>query len=186
MSDSANPSIGLDEAVTFATPTASVKETSNVAPNYVDKVTADEFPAGDTVTAQECDANVTSANLATNCDSATQITGTAGTTGKVTFTAAGVEVLIGSAYGTRHRQCRRNLPRGWIVRHRHQRFDQRCLCRGPDWPGFVSAWGHSGATRTGYAAKGLWGWPHPASRLLRPPVADGNSKTIAVTGKAFP
>ena len=86
--------------MTFATPTASVRETSNVAPNYVDKVTADEFPAGDTVTAQECDANVTSANLAANCDSATQITGTAGTTGKVTFTPAGVEVLIGSAYGT--------------------------------------------------------------------------------------
>ena len=100
VSDSANLSIGLDEAVTFATPTASVRETSNVAPNYVDKVTADEFPAGDTVTAQECDANVTSANLATNCDSATQITGTAGTTGKVIFTPAGVEVLIGSAYGT--------------------------------------------------------------------------------------
>ncbi len=45
VSDSGNPSIGLDEAVTFATPTASVRETSNVAPNYVDKVTADEFPA---------------------------------------------------------------------------------------------------------------------------------------------
>ena len=39
---------------------------------------------------------------------------------------------------------------------------------------------------TGYAAKGLSGWPHPALRLLRPPVADGNGKTIAVTGKAFP
>ena len=98
MSDSTNPSIGLDEAVTFATPTATVKEASNVAPNYVDKVTAANSPAGDTVTAQECDGNVTSANLGTNCDSATQITGTAGTNGKVTFTAAGVKVLVGSAY----------------------------------------------------------------------------------------
>ena len=44
--------------------------------------------------------NVTSANLATNCDSATQITGTVGTNGKVTFTFAGVTVLVGSAYGT--------------------------------------------------------------------------------------
>jgi hypothetical protein len=98
VSDSTNPSVGIDEAVTFATPTATVKEASNVAPNYVDRVTAAEFPAGDTVTAQECDGNVTSANLATHCDSTTQITGTAGTNGKVTFTAAGVEVLIGSSY----------------------------------------------------------------------------------------
>ena len=66
----------LDVAVTFAVPTATLKETSNVAPNYVDKVTATEFPVGDTVTAQECDGNVTSANMATHCDSATQITGT--------------------------------------------------------------------------------------------------------------
>jgi hypothetical protein len=75
-----------------------VKEASNVAPNYVDKVTAAEFAAGDTVTAQECDANVTSSTVGTHCDSATEITGTAGSNGKVTFTAAGVEVLVGSAY----------------------------------------------------------------------------------------
>ena len=100
MSDSTNPSIGLDEAVTFATPTASVKEASNVQPNYVDKVTAEKFPVGDTVTAQECDGNVTSANLATNCDSATQITGTVQASGGVLFSASGVKVLIGSAYGT--------------------------------------------------------------------------------------
>ena len=98
VSDSTNPSVGLDEAVTFATPTATVKEASSVAPNYVDKVTAAEFAAGDTVTAQECDANVTSSTVGTHCDSATEITGTAGSNGKVTFTAAGVEVLVGSAY----------------------------------------------------------------------------------------
>jgi hypothetical protein len=98
VSDSTNPSIGIDEAVTFAVPTATVKEASNVQPNYVDRVTAAEFPAGDTVTAQECDGNVTSANLVTHCDSATQITGTAGTNGKVTFTAAGVTIVVGSAY----------------------------------------------------------------------------------------
>ena len=40
VSDSGNPGIGLDVAVTFATPTVSVKEASNVEPNYVDKVTA--------------------------------------------------------------------------------------------------------------------------------------------------
>ena len=98
VSDSTNPSVGLDEAVTFATPTATVKEASNVAPNYVDKVTAAEFPAGDTVTAQECDASVTSGTVGTNCDGATEITGTAGSNGKVTFTSAGVTVLVGNSY----------------------------------------------------------------------------------------
>ena len=52
VSDSGNTSVGLDEGVTFAVPTASLKESSNVAPNYVDKVTAGEFPVGDTVTAK--------------------------------------------------------------------------------------------------------------------------------------
>jgi hypothetical protein len=98
VSDSDNPSIGLSVDVTFATPTATLKASSNVKPNFVDKVTAGNFPAGDTVTAQECDANVTSANVATNCDSATQISGTASSKGAVTFTAAGITVLVGSAY----------------------------------------------------------------------------------------
>ena len=61
-------------------------------------MTATKFPVGDTVTAQECDTNVTSANLATHCDSATQITGTVGANGRVTFTPTGVTVLVGSAY----------------------------------------------------------------------------------------
>jgi len=96
LTDANNSAIGVSVAVTFATPTATVRESSNVAANYVDKVTAGEFPAGDTVTAQECDANVNAANLAAHCDSATQISGTGGV--KVAFTAAGVTVLVGGAY----------------------------------------------------------------------------------------
>ncbi len=98
VSDAASPSIGLAVAVTFAVPTATLKESSDVSANYVDKVTAGEFPIGATVTAQECDPNVTSANLAMNCDGATQISGTVGSNGKVAFTAAGVMILVGSAY----------------------------------------------------------------------------------------
>jgi hypothetical protein len=98
VSDSANPSVGLEKAVTFAAPTASARETSNVQPNYVDKVTATDFPVGDTVTAQECDGAVTSANLASHCDSATRITGTVSAKGTVTFTSAGVTILIGTSY----------------------------------------------------------------------------------------
>ena len=169
VSDSGNPGIGLDEAVTFATPTASVRETSNVAPNYVDKVTADEFPAGDTVTAQECDANVTSANLATNCDSATQITGTAGTTGKVTFTPAGVRFSSGVRTAPtaptvpaepaprvdRATSSSTIRPAAPMSRSRLAWLRERVEPQRSNW--------------TGYAAKGLSGWPHPASRLLRPP-----------------
>ena len=99
MSDSANPGIGLSVAVTFAVPTATVKEASNVPANYVDRVTAGKFPVGDTVTAQECDPNVNLSQLwLPTVIAATQISGTVGTSGKVTFTAAGVTILVGSAY----------------------------------------------------------------------------------------
>ena len=95
VTDSANPSIGLGETFSFAVPTVTLKETSDVAPNYADKVTAAKFPAGDTVTAQECDGAVTSANMATHCDSATQITGTVQPSGGVLFSPTGVTVKVG-------------------------------------------------------------------------------------------
>ena len=98
VTDSNNAAIGFEVAVTFATPTATVAKASNVAANYVDTVTAKSFPIGDTVTAQECDSNVTAANLATNCDGTTQIVGTVGSTGVVTFTATGVTIHVGSAF----------------------------------------------------------------------------------------
>jgi hypothetical protein len=98
VTDSNNAAIGFEVAVTFATPTATVAKSSNVPANYVDTVTAKSFPIGDTVTAQECDSNVTAANLGTNCDSATQITGTVGSTGTVTFTPTGVTIRVGSSY----------------------------------------------------------------------------------------
>ena len=75
-----------------------LKEASNVPPNYVDRVTATKFPVGDTVTAEECDSTVTSANLATHCDNATQITGTVSAAGGVAFSPTGVTVLVGGAY----------------------------------------------------------------------------------------
>ena len=98
VSDSANPSVGVAEAVSFATPTATASAVSNVAANALDKVTTGSFPIGDTVTAQECDSSVTASNVATNCDSATQITGTAGPSGKVAFTPNGVTIRVGSSY----------------------------------------------------------------------------------------
>ena len=67
--------------------------------NYVDAVKAAGFPIGDTVTAEECDQNVTLATVASDCDSATQISGTAGGTGKVAFSPSnGVKLLVGGAF----------------------------------------------------------------------------------------
>jgi hypothetical protein len=96
--DTSNPTIGLEQTITFAAPAVVVHETTHVPANYLDKVTAANFPVGDTVTAQECDSSVTAANAGTNCDTATQISGTVAATGKVTFNAVGVKILVGSAY----------------------------------------------------------------------------------------
>jgi hypothetical protein len=98
--DSGNAAIGFEVGVTFAAPTASVHLATMVPPNYVDHVAAGSFPIGDTVTAQECDSSVNASNVATNCDGSTQITGTVGSNGVVTFTSTGVTIHIGSAYGT--------------------------------------------------------------------------------------
>ena len=96
--DQGNPSVGLGEAVTFASPTGTVAATANIQPNTLDKVTAGMFPNGDTVTAEECDNAVTPANVGTNCDVFTEISGTAGPSGKVAFNAVGVTVKVGAAY----------------------------------------------------------------------------------------
>ena len=62
-------------------------------------MTAADFPAGDTVTARECDSHVNPAtNLSTRCDSKTAITGHVASTGKVTFSPIGVTVQVGSKF----------------------------------------------------------------------------------------
>jgi hypothetical protein len=83
----------------FTAPSSSLKESSAVPANYVDKVTAAHFPAGDTVTAQECDSSVNPAtNLSTDCDSDTAISGHVGSNGKVKFRPTGITVLVGSSF----------------------------------------------------------------------------------------
>ncbi len=86
-------------ALSFKVPKATLTNSTAVASNYVDDVTATHFPIGDTVTAQECDSSVNPAtNLATNCDTAKIISGTVGSTGTVTFSPAGVKVKVGAGY----------------------------------------------------------------------------------------
>lgn len=83
----------------FTLPSASVTEATGVAKNYVDDVTAIDFPVGDTVTARECDTSVNPAtNLATNCDTAKMISGTVGPSGSVLFSPAGVKIRVGAGY----------------------------------------------------------------------------------------
>jgi hypothetical protein len=86
-------------ALAFVKATATAKATKSVKANTVDAIKAAGFPAGDAVTAEECDSGaVPGSNLATNCDQATVITGVASSKGKVGFSAKGVVIKVGSAY----------------------------------------------------------------------------------------
>ena len=97
VTDTQNPSIGLELAVSFATPAAFLHKTTSVPANYIDSVKGAYFPIGDTITATECESGVTPANMATNCDSATQVSATTAANGKVVF-SSGVPVRDGSSY----------------------------------------------------------------------------------------
>ena len=61
----------------MATPSVKVSKTTGVLGNYAETVTAKGFPIGDTIHAVECDSSATTANLGTNCDDETQISGSA-------------------------------------------------------------------------------------------------------------
>ena len=99
VTDSNNAAIGVSVAVGFASPpTLSLKETAGVLGNYVDTVKAAGFPIGDTVVAQECDSNVSPTTVTSDCDAATQISGTASARGAVTFSPTGVKLLVGGAF----------------------------------------------------------------------------------------
>ena len=83
----------------FKVPEITVKETDSVVGNSSHPVKVKGFPIGDTVVAQECDRTVRVPNtVATHCDPATQITGTAGARGRVTFTPSQLKILVGTAY----------------------------------------------------------------------------------------
>jgi len=99
ITDLDNAAIGLSSPLVFATPTATVKKTADVAQGYVDTIKAGALPIGDTITAQECDPSVSPASdLDTHCDVSTQISGTVASNGKVTFSPAGVTVEVGGGY----------------------------------------------------------------------------------------
>ena len=90
---------GASAALIFKPPSATLKATSNVVANNVDKVTAAYFPTGDTVIAEECDSSVmVPTTLSSNCNPSTKVTGTTNAKGKVTFSSAGVIVVDGGSY----------------------------------------------------------------------------------------
>jgi len=98
VSDATNGAIGLNHSISLVSPTAIVRVTTNVKSNYVDAIKATGFPIGDTITAQQCDSTVNpSTTLATNCDTATTLSGKAASSGAVAF-PTGLTVKIGSGY----------------------------------------------------------------------------------------
>ena len=90
-----------DVTLSFAVPSVKVSKATGVLGNYVEKLTAKDFPIGDTIDAVECDSSVTTANLGQNCDNGTLISGSASAAGGVTSTAwssAGLTMLVDGAY----------------------------------------------------------------------------------------
>ncbi len=99
VTDSSNPAIGLDVAVTFDSPTVLLKRTTGLKANSIDSVKATGFPIGDSVVARECDGKVkVPATISTHCDAATEIAGTVAGNGQVAFSPTGVKILVGGAY----------------------------------------------------------------------------------------
>jgi hypothetical protein len=83
----------------FRVPEVTVRKTDDVVGNSSDTVKAKGFPIGDTVVAQECDRTVrVPSTVATHCDASTQISGTAGPNGRVSFSPTGLKILVGTAY----------------------------------------------------------------------------------------
>ena len=83
----------------FTAPSSSLKRSTAVPANYLEKITASYFPIGDSVIVLECDSSVNpGTNLSTDCDSATAISGTVASTGKVVFTPTGMNVKVGKNY----------------------------------------------------------------------------------------
>ncbi len=147
--------------VTFAVPTVTVRKSAAVLGNYVDAVTAKNFPVGDTVTAWECDGAATTATASSDCDGSSAIEGTAGTNGSVTFSPAGITMRIGAAYGDpASGACN---PGG------------TCLVVAADQGNPAVA-----------AVSGSVTFATPTVTLSPTTVANGNGKTITVAAKNFP
>ena len=127
-------------------------------------MTAKYFPIGDTIDAVECDSSVTTANLGQNCDDATQISGSASVAGAVTSTAwsqAGLTMLVDGAYS--------------------DSADGSCLTAGSCSVALIDS-----TNSTVNVLSGSIGMATPSVRIAPTTVANGNGKTITVTGKDFP
>lgn len=94
------PADGLvfDVPVAIDALSATVAKTTAVPGNTVDHLVTGGFPVGDTVTATECDATATTADLARACDGATGVTGTVARSGRVAFAPGGLRVTVGDGY----------------------------------------------------------------------------------------
>jgi hypothetical protein len=99
LTDPGNAAIALSKSVSFAAPSAHATVTKKVVSGTADTVTALGFPVGDTVTAAECSTSVqVPSGISTNCDTATEISGTVSSSGAVTFSPPSLTVGSGSSY----------------------------------------------------------------------------------------
>ena len=163
--DSTNAAVNaLSVSLAMATPSVKVSKTTSVLGNYVETVTAKNFPIGDTIDAVECDSSATTANLGQNCDKGTQISGSASTAGAVTGTAwspAGLTMLVDGAY--------------------NDSAGGSCLTGGSC---SVSAIDSTNAAVNALSVS--LAMATPSVTIAPVTVANGNGKTITVTGKDFP
>ena len=100
VTDANNSAIGVSVSVGFATPAISLKETTNVLGNYVDAVKAAGFPIGDTIVAQECDADCLHTEHGLDCTAMLQrrFRDRPDRRAQSTFSPTGVTLKVGSAY----------------------------------------------------------------------------------------
>jgi DNA-binding beta-propeller fold protein YncE len=170
VNDTDNADVAAGFLVTFATPTIKVAKTTGVLGNYVEKVTALDFPIGDTIDAVECDSSATTANLGQRCDDATQISGVASAgvypqaAGEVTGTdwsPLGLTMLVGAAYS--------------------DGAAGSCLTGGSCYVAAIDSTNPSVNALTGSLAMAT-----PSVTITPTTVLNGNGKTITMSAKGFP
>jgi hypothetical protein len=163
--DSTNSAVNaLSGSIAMATPSVKVTKKTGVLGNYVEKLTAKDFPIGDTIDAVECDSSATAATLGQNCDDATQISGAASAAGEVTGTAwspAGLTMLVGGDYS--------------------DSAGGSCLTGSSCSVAVIDS-----TNSAVNALSGSIGMATPSVTIAPATVANGNGKTITVKGKGFP
>ena len=83
----------------FSIPTLNARKSTAVLGNFIDRLISNGLPRGDSVVAEECDAQVSvPSTMATDCDPATTVSGVVSPSGRAVFTPNGITLKEGAAY----------------------------------------------------------------------------------------